>query len=109
MLYPLAFPCFALFSVSLEKQMPHPIQHQKHGNQNPRQLENRYLVPRLRHAAQPHCAALECCGEGGEGFGGAVDDVLVSCVVVDVDCYAPERGDFAGELVEAGVVLPRED
>lgn len=32
--------------------------------------------------------------------------MCVSCAVVNVDCDAPERGDFGGELVEAGVVLP---
>ena len=35
----------------------------------------------------------------------AVYDMLVSCVVVDVYCYAAEGGDFGGELFEAGVVL----
>lgn len=34
-----------------------------------------------------------------------VDHMLVSSVVVDVDCDAAEGGDFGGELGEAGVVL----
>ena len=36
----------------------------------------------------------------------AIDDILTSCIVVDVDCDAAEGGDFGGELLEAGVVLP---
>jgi len=34
-----------------------------------------------------------------------VDDFCVARIVVDVDCYAAEGGDFGGEVVEAGVVL----
>lgn len=52
-------------------------------------------------------------GKGWTGrFGGGkyavIDDILVSGIVVDVDCDAAEGGDFGGELVEAGVVLPGE-
>lgn len=35
----------------------------------------------------------------------AIDDALIPCIVVDVDCYAAESGDFGGKFVEAGVVL----
>lgn len=31
--------------------------------------------------------------------------MLVSSVVIDVDCHAAEGGDFGGEFGEAGVVL----
>ena len=34
-----------------------------------------------------------------------VDHMLVSSVVVDVDCDAAEGGNFGGEFGEAGVVL----
>jgi hypothetical protein len=33
--------------------------------------------------------------------------MLISCVVVDVYCYAAEGGDFGGKFFEARVVLPR--
>lgn len=36
----------------------------------------------------------------------AIDDVLTPRIVVDVDSDAAEGGDFGGELLEAGVVLP---
>ena len=41
---------------------------------------------------------------GGKTYA-VVDDVLVSRIVVDVDCDAAEGGDFGGELGEAAVVL----
>lgn len=41
---------------------------------------------------------------GGEAYA-VVDDVLVSCIVVNVDCDAAKGGDFGGELGEAAVVL----
>ena len=41
-----------------------------------------------------------------EGTYAVVDDILVAGVVVDVYGDAAEGGDFGGELVEAGVVLP---
>lgn len=47
-------------------------------------------------------------GKEGGGWGGpyaVVDDMLVPCIVVDVDCDTAEGGDFGGELGEAGVVL----
>jgi hypothetical protein len=34
-----------------------------------------------------------------------INDMLVACVVVDVDCDAAQRRDFGGQLVEARVVL----
>lgn len=42
---------------------------------------------------------------GGKGTYAGVDELMVAGVVIDVDCYAAEGGDFGGELVEAGVVL----
>lgn len=35
-----------------------------------------------------------------------INNMLIPRTVVDVDCDAPERRDFGGEFVEAGVVLP---
>lgn len=35
----------------------------------------------------------------------AVDDLVIPCVVVDVDRDAAQGGDLGGELVEARVVL----
>ncbi len=35
----------------------------------------------------------------------AIDDALISCVVVDVDCHAAEGGDFGREFIETRVVL----
>lgn len=43
--------------------------------------------------------------EGGNMYA-VIDDILVPRIVVDVDCDAAEGGDFGGELVEAGVILP---
>lgn len=34
-----------------------------------------------------------------------INNMLVSCAVVDVDCDAAQGGDFGCEFVEAGVVL----
>lgn len=45
-------------------------------------------------------------GKGGGVAYGAVDDLLVPRVVVDVHRHAAQRGDFRCELVEARVVLP---
>lgn len=43
--------------------------------------------------------------EGSWGAYAIVDDMLVSCIVVDVDRDAAEGGDFGREFGEAGVVL----
>lgn len=37
-----------------------------------------------------------------------IDDILAPCIVVDIDCYAAQGGDFGGKLFESGVVLPGE-
>lgn len=44
-------------------------------------------------------------GRGKDRAYAVVDYMLVSSVVVDVDCDAAEGGDFGGEFGEAGVVL----
>lgn len=76
--------------------MPDPVEHQRSGDDDARELQDGDLVPGLRHAAQARRAALQRAGEGREGFVGIVDDVLVPRVVVDVDRHAPQRGDFGG-------------
>lgn len=85
--------------------MPYPIQHHDRRNYYARKLEYRNLVPRLRHARQPSRAPLQRAAKGRKRLRCAVDDMLVACIVVDVDCYATQRRDFACQLVEARVVL----
>jgi len=48
--------------------MPDPVQHQRGGDDNARELQDGDLVPRLRHAAQARRAALQRAGEGRKGF-----------------------------------------
>jgi hypothetical protein len=43
-------------------------------------------------------------GKGEKAYS-RVYNVLIARIVVNIDCDAPERGDFGGEFVEAGVVL----
>lgn len=35
-----------------------------------------------------------------------IERALVSCIVVDVECYGTERRNFRGERVEERIVLP---
>lgn len=35
----------------------------------------------------------------------AIDDTLISGIIVDVDCYATKGGYLGGELIETRVVL----
>lgn len=42
---------------------------------------------------------------GGKGMYVGVDEFMVVGVVIDVDCYVVEGGDFGGEFVEVGIVL----
>ena len=48
--------------------MPDPVQHQRSGDDDARELQDSDLVPGLRHAAQARRAALQRAGEGREGF-----------------------------------------
>jgi hypothetical protein len=47
---------------------------------------------------------IEWCQEVWRAYS-AVDDVLISRIIVDIYGYAAEGGDFGGEFVEARVVL----
>lgn len=85
----------------------HKPQHQDNADEDPSQLKDGHPVTALRHAGQPAGAALQRGGEVGEGIAGGVDDAVVARIVVDVDGDAAQRGDFVGELIEAGVVLSR--
>lgn len=42
----------------------------------------------------------------GESSYATIKNILVSGIVVDVDCDAAQGGYFGGKLIEAGIVLP---
>jgi len=88
-----------------EEQLGNVVQDNEYADNDARQLEDGDLIPRSGHAGQAAGRALELGGHGGEGIGGAVNDLVGARVVVDVDRYAPEGRDLGRQLVKAGVVL----
>lgn len=72
-------------SASSPKPAQNPPKHHHRRNNNPREFQHRHFVTLARHDAQPAGAAFNARGHVGEGLGGVVDDVLVACIVVDVD------------------------
>lgn len=82
-----------------------PVKYNHRSDNHPRQLQYRDFISLLSHPAESAGAAFDGCAHGGEDIVAVVKDVLITGVVVDVDCDAAEGGDFGGEFGEAGVVL----
>lgn len=107
-------------------------------NHDPRNLEHSNRIALFRHARKPARAPLDVCREGGKdlslfGWGKnvlailisfriygvlkrsgreshrVIECILVSGIIVDVDCDVFQGGDFAGEGVEEVVVLSAEE
>ena len=88
-----------------ENQLQNPIKHQNAAKDYPGEFQHGDLVALGGHDAQAARAPGQRGAGGGEGLGGRVEDVLVARVVIDVDGYIAEGGDFGLQCQEGGVVL----
>ena len=88
------------------KPAEYPPKHHHRRDDDPGQFEHGDFVPLASHDPQPPRAAFDAGRHVREGFRGVVDDVLVARVVVDVDGYGAQLGDFGLEGGEGVVVLP---
>lgn len=110
---------------SSPEQPEYPPRQHHNSNYYSRKLEYCDFISTLGHAAQTPGGPFYGAREGGENFilhfpGGvvswrrswrgantdaAINNILRSCVVVNINSYSAKGGDFRGKFGETGVVL----